>query len=157
MTKIEFPCTKMLAYKPPRIAMSLLVLATLSQLVLPANWAKLPSLLMAGAALSALGFGIMIRAWWLFQKHETAICPTATTTTFIVEDIFRLTRNPMYLGMILILTGIALLTGLWPYYAVAILYAVILNHVFCPYEERKLLAQYTNDYADYFARVRRWI
>ena len=104
-----------------------------------------------------LGFSIMIRAWWLFQQHETAICPTAETTSFIVSDIYRLTRNPMYLGMIMILIGIALLVGSWPYYFVTILYAVILNHVFCPYEERKLLDQYGAEYADYTLRVRRWI
>jgi len=157
MTQLEYPCTRMLAYKPPRIAMSLLVLASLTQFLLPASESTLPSLLMAGAALFALGFGIMIRAWWLFQQHETAICPTATTTTFIVEDIYRLTRNPMYLGMVLMLTGIALLVGSWPYYVVAILYAVILDHVFCRFEERKLLAQYGREYADYAVRVRRWI
>jgi len=157
MTQLEYPCAKMLTYKPPRIAMSLLVLATLSQLVLPANWAKLPSFLIAGVTFSALGFGIMIRAWWLFQQHETAICPTAETTSFIVGDIYRMTRNPMYLGMIMILIGIALLVGSWPYYFVAIVYAVILNHVFCPYEERKLLEQYGIEYADYTVRVRRWI
>jgi len=157
MTQLEYPCARMLTYKPPRIAMLLLALATLSQFVLPTIWAKLPSLLIAGAAFSALGFGIMIRAWWLFQQHETAICPTAETTSIIVGDIYKLTRNPMYLGMIMILIGIALLVGSWPYYFVAIVYAVILNHVFCPYEERKLLAQYGIEYADYTVRVRRWV
>ena len=157
MTQIDYPCTRLLAYKPPRIAITLLALATLSQFALSANWAKLPSLLAVGAACSAVGFGIMIRAWWLFRQHETAICPTATTTTFIVRDVYSLTRNPMYLGMILILTGIALLMGSWPFYVVAILYAVILDHVFCRYEERKLLAQYGSEYAHYTARVRRWI
>jgi len=157
MTQPEHPCTRLLAYKPPRIAMALLALAGVIQLTSPANWATLPPLLIAGAFMFALGFGIMIRAWWLFQKYETAICPTARTTTFIVEDIYRLTRNPMYLGMIFILTGIALSMGSWPFYVVAVLYAVILNHVFCPYEERDLLEQYGNEYADYTARVRRWI
>lgn len=157
MIRIEYPCARMLACKPPRIAMSLLALAALSQLVLPTIWATLPSFLIAGIAFSALGFGIMIRAWWLFQQHETAICPTAETTSFIVSDIYRLTRNPMYLGMIMILIGIALLVGSWPYYFVAIVYAVILNHVFCPYEERKLLEQYGIEYADYTVSVRRWI
>ena len=157
MIRIEYPCARMLAYKPPRIAMSLLALAALSQLVLPTIWATLPSFLIAGIAVSALGFGIMIRAWWLFQQHETAICPTAETTSIIVGDIYKLTRNPMYLGMIMILIGIALLVGSWPYYFVAVLYALILDHVFCRYEERKLLDQFGAEYADYAARVRRWI
>jgi protein-S-isoprenylcysteine O-methyltransferase Ste14 len=147
----------MLAFKPPRIAMLLLTLATLSQIILPISWAEPPSFLIAGFVFAALGFGIMIRAWWLFQQHDTAICPTAETTSFIVGDIYRLTRNPMYLGMILMLLGIALLVGSWPYYFVAILYAVILDNVFCRYEERKLLDQYGTEYADYTARVRRWI
>ena len=99
----------------------------------------------------------MIRAWWLFQQHETAICPTAETTSIIVGDIYKLTRNPMYLGMIMILIGIALLVGSWPYYFVAVLYALILDHVFCRYEERKLLDQFGAEYADYAAGVRRWI
>jgi len=157
MTQLEYPCARMLTYKPPRIAMSLLVLATLSKLVLPAIWVTLPSFLIAGITFSALGFGIMIRAWWLFQQHETAICPTAGTTSFIVGDIYRLTRNPMYLGMILILIGIALLVGSWPYYFAAILYAVILDHVFCRYEESKLLEQFGIEYTEYTARVRRWV
>jgi len=157
MTAINYPCTRMLAYKPPRIAISLLLIASLIQVILPANWAALPPLLAAGAACAALGFSIMLRAWWLFRQYDTAICPTATTTTFIVEDVYRLTRNPMYLGMILILAGIALLTGSWPYYLVAIFYALILDHDFCRYEERELLMQYGNEYAQYTARVRRWI
>jgi protein-S-isoprenylcysteine O-methyltransferase Ste14 len=63
----------------------------------------------------------------------------------------------MYLGMILILLGIALVAGSWLAYAVAGVYALILNHVFCPYEERKLRDQYEERYVSYAARVRRWL
>ena len=91
------------------------------------------------ARMLATGFGIMMRAWWLFRQHQTAICPTAETTSFITDDIYAFTRNPMYLGMVLMLLGIALLAERWPYYLAAAVYALILNQVFCRYEEAKLL------------------
>ncbi len=99
----------------------------------------------------------MIRAWWLFRQHDTAICPTAETTSFITGDIYALTRNPMYLGMVLIMLGIALLVGSWLFYVAAFVYALILNHVFCRYEEQELLSQYGDHYSEYAARVRRWL
>jgi protein-S-isoprenylcysteine O-methyltransferase Ste14 len=137
--------------------MTLLAIAALAQYAVPVEWPMLPSYAIAGSAIAALGFGIMIRAWWLFRQHETAICPTAETTSFITDDLYALTRNPMYLGMVLILAGIALLAGSWPIYVVTIIYALILNHVFCSYEERKLRNQYRDQYAVYAARVRRWL
>jgi protein-S-isoprenylcysteine O-methyltransferase Ste14 len=149
--------SKILACKPPRIAFALLALATLIQISLPIDWTRLPSFLFPGIAFTALGFSIMIRAWWLFKLHETAICPTATTTTFITGDIYKLTRNPMYLGMILMLLGIALLAGSWVFYIVTAIYTLILNYVFCHFEERDLLHQYGDEYAEYIARIRRWL
>jgi protein-S-isoprenylcysteine O-methyltransferase Ste14 len=157
MNYYEEPCSKMLAFKPPRIAMALLTIATLAHFALPINWPTLPSLFITGVLFTTTGFGVMIRAWWLFRQHGTAICPTAETTSFISGDIYRLTRNPMYLGMIFILLGIALLAGSWAFYLVTGVYVLILNNVFCRYEERKLLDQYGDEYADYAARVRRWI
>lgn len=157
MTGYKNSCSKMLEYRPPHIAIALLVVAAVINYGLPIAWPALPSLLIPGGALFALGFGIMMRAWWLFQRHQTAICPTAATSTIITGDIYAFTRNPMYLGMVLILMGIALGVGSWPFYGVAPIYALILNHVFCHYEERKLSAQFGNQYSMYAASVRRWL
>jgi protein-S-isoprenylcysteine O-methyltransferase Ste14 len=63
----------------------------------------------------------------------------------------------MYLGMIFMLLGIAALTGGWLFYVVGVVYALILNNVFCRFEESKLLDQYGDEYVNYAARVRRWL
>jgi len=63
------------------------------------------------ARMLATGFGIMMRAWWLFRQHQTAICPTAETTLLITDDIHAFTRNPMYLGMVLMLSESRYLRG----------------------------------------------
>jgi protein-S-isoprenylcysteine O-methyltransferase Ste14 len=157
MRHIKNSCLRLLDYRPPRIAMTLLALASLVHVAAPITWLHLPSFLIAGAFLVALGFSIMIRAWWLFGQHKTAICPTAATTAFISDDIYALTRNPMYLGMVLMMLGIASLVGSWLFYIVALAYALILDHVFCHYEEQKLLHQFGEQYAAYATRVRRWL
>jgi protein-S-isoprenylcysteine O-methyltransferase Ste14 len=157
MRNLENSCSKMLAYRPPRIAMMLLGIAALLQYAVPIDWPMLQAFATTGAVIAATGFGVMIRAWWLFRRHETAICPTAVTTTLITGDIYALTRNPMYLGMVLILLGVATLAGSWLVYAVVVFYALILNHVFCPYEEQKLKDQFGDRYTAYAARTRRWL
>ena len=157
MTHYEHTCTRLLDYRPPRIAIALLASASVLQLGLPMGSLNVPFLAIAGAVFIIAGFGIMIRAWWLFRQVGTAICPTATTTSFIAHDIYSITRNPMYLGMTLMVCGIAALVGSWYFYVTAGVYALILNHVFCPYEERKLRDQFGGDYVAYAARVRRWL
>jgi len=140
--------------RPPRIAMTLVAVAALVQLLVPLN--TLPSVPLTAALVGSLGFAIMLRAWWLFRIEKTAICPTARTTTLITRDVYALTRNPMYLGMVMMLGAIALLAGALPYYAAAIAFFLLLNVVFCPYEEQKLRTGF-DEYAAYASRVRRWL
>ena len=157
MTRREQACPRMLNYRPPRIAMSLLLAATATQLAVPASWPSLPSTATGGAILATLGLGIMLRAWWLFRKSGTAICPTAATTALITGDIYRLTRNPMYLGIVLMLLGIGLGTGGPSYYAAALAFFLIIDYVFCPYEEQKLTETFSRKFTRYEKGVRRWL
>lgn len=141
--------------RPPRIAMGLLAGAVVVHLAVPLT--LLPSSMMAGVGAGLAGFLVMLRGWWLFKKLETAICPTAETAVLITHDVYALTRNPMYLGMILMLLGCAICTGSLPFYGVTAIYFLLINQVFCPYEERDLLDGYGVEYAEYKSRVRRWL
>lgn len=141
-------------HRPPRIAMTLVAMAALLQFLMPLS--TLPSVPLTAAFVGGLGFAIMLRAWWLFRIDDAAICPTARTTTLITRDVYALTRNPMYLGMVMMLGAIALLAGALPFYVAAILYFLLLNIVFCPYEEQKLRAIF-GEYDNYASRVPRWI
>lgn len=151
------PCPRMLAYRPPRIAMTLLLAAAVLQLATPSLWPDLSALPAGGLAVGALGFGIMLRAWWLFRERATAICPTAKTTSLITNDVYQLTRNPMYLGIVLMLLGVALATGSLPCYLAALAFFLVIDSVFCPYEEQKLEQAFGVVYARYRGAVRRWL
>jgi len=150
-------CQRILAYRPPRIAMGLLLAAATLHLGLPARWSALPSWPVPAAAIGLLGFAIMLRAWWLFRKRDNAICPTADTRLLITDDIYRLTRHPMYLGIVMMLTGVALLMGGIFYYVAAAVFFFVIDLAFCPYEEQKLHALFPAEFEAYRKRVRRWL
>ena len=145
---------QLVRFRPPRIAMSLVAVAAVVHFALPLG--ALPSLGLGAALLAVAGFAIMLRAWWLFRTVETAICPTGQTTTLITTDVYAQTRNPMYLGMFMMLVALALYAGSPSFYAAAIVNFLILNFVFCPYEERRLRATFSQ-FDEYASRVRRWI
>ncbi|MCP5090907.1 MAG: isoprenylcysteine carboxylmethyltransferase family protein [Gammaproteobacteria bacterium] len=157
MRHSDIVCDRMVAYRPPRIAMSLLIAAATIEFLIPIGWPQLPSLPLAGLSVASLGFILMIRAWWLFRIHHAAICPTAATSILITSDVFALTRNPMYLGMVMMLLGVALFTGAWPFYLSALAYGLILDKIFCRYEERKMHGSFGKCYEKYVTKVRRWL
>jgi protein-S-isoprenylcysteine O-methyltransferase Ste14 len=148
---------KLIHYRPPRVSMLLLVLATITQWVLPPVGLVLFRSPVLAICAATAGFTFMIWAWWLFKQAETAICPTADNRVLVTSGIYRLTRNPMYLGIILMMTGMALWFGTLPYYLVVVVYTLIINQVFCPHEEVKLIATFGEEYSNYQGKVRRWL
>lgn len=142
-------------FRPPRIAMTLLATALLAQLAWPVTLH--PGAPLAGSIVALAGFILMIRAWWLFRVADTAICPNATATTLITQDVYRLSRNPMYLGILMMLGGLALAIGALALHAATVTFFVFMDRVFCPYEERKSLQEFGDRYAAYRDQVRRWV
>ena len=146
-----------LDYRPPRIAMALILLAAAIHFLVPLPLIHLFSSVLVAISVGIAGFAVMMWAWWQFQKHKVAICPTDETDYLITDGVYRITRNPMYLGMIMMLFAIAAFVGTLPFYVAAIAYFIIINWAFCPYEEDKLAGAFRQNYAAYRSQVRRWI
>ena len=137
--------------------MLLLTLAAMLQWALPQLRVELLSSPVLAICTAVAGFAIMIWAWWLFQKSETAICPTEISEVLVTSGIYQLTRNPMYLGMVLMMAGVALWFGTLPYYFATILYFLVINQFFCPFEEQRLRSTFGEEYSAYQRAVRRWV
>jgi len=71
--------------------------------------------------------------------------------------VFRLSRNPMYLGMVLILVGAAMLLGALTPFLVAAGFAAIIETRFIPAEERMLAETFGDAWTAYRNRTRRWL
>lgn len=149
--------TPLVAYRPPRIAFVMLALAAVLHLALPHADTVAFTAPRVAPALFIVGFATMISAWWLFRRHAVAICPTAPTARLLTGGIYALTRNPMYLGMVLMMLGLALYFGTLPFYVAALAYFIVIDRVFCKYEEEKLEAAFGDEYRGYRTRVRRWL
>ena len=110
-----------------------------------------------GAATLGFGFGIMFWAWKLFHLKETPVHPFEESTRLVEEGPYRFTRNPMYLGMTLILLGIAFFAGTPPAFLAPLLFFLTLNTAFIPFEEKKMEVRFGEAYRTYKRRVRRWL
>jgi protein-S-isoprenylcysteine O-methyltransferase Ste14 len=143
--------------RPPRLAILLTLVAATLHWTLNI-WAGVCfPWLWGGVVLGLAGFSLMMWSWGLFKKRDVALCPKARTSHLITDGPYRFTRNPMYLGFVLMLAGLALSMGTPPFYLSAIAYFMIINHVFCPYEESKLINSFGAEYLQYMNGVRRWI
>jgi protein-S-isoprenylcysteine O-methyltransferase Ste14 len=103
--------------------------------------------------------GLLLGGWAarLFRKHETTIKPGHVSNQLLSEGPYRFTRNPIYLGMVLGLIGVALLLGgTTPWLILPVFIWLIARNVI-PVEEAMLDERFGQEYRDYRARVRRWI
>jgi protein-S-isoprenylcysteine O-methyltransferase Ste14 len=106
-----------------------------------------------------LSFGLVINliADRAFKKHATTVKPFEESTALITAGVFRFSRNPMYLGFVLILLGIATLMGSLTPYLVIPPFAVLMNVLFIRVEERMLEATFGESWLEYSSRVRQWL
>lgn len=111
----------------------------------------------AGVVIFAGGFTLMMWAWSLFKKHETPTKPTDQPTAFIAEGPYRFTRNPMYLGVTLMLAGLSLVLGSWVMLGAPALFFFIIHQYFIPHEEEKMSKLFGGSYTQYKQSVRRWV
>ena len=92
-----------------------------------------------------------------FKKAGTSIKPFESSTILVTDGLYRYTRNPMYLGMVILLIGIASYLGnLTPYMVIPVFFLVI-QECFIKHEEPFLENIFGQQYVDYKNNVRRWI
>lgn len=104
----------------------------------------------AGAALTMSGAG-------LFSRLGTNIHTFNDPDLLVEAGPFRWTRNPMYLGFTLLLTGVALLLDSVLAFIGPAAFLVAADRWYIPFEERRLRATFGPAYAEYASRVHRWI
>lgn len=110
-----------------------------------------------GGLLVGAGILLILLAAFEFRKHSTTIVPHLTPAKLITDGIFRRTRNPIYLGDVLILAGLLLRWEAWISLPLAALLVIILDHRFVRGEEARAHATFGPAYDAYCAQTRRWV
>ncbi len=109
-----------------------------------------------GTALMLGGILLALTGLMLFRMAGTSPNPTRPTTGLVGRGPYRLTRNPMYLGLASVHAGISLLfNALWPL-AALLPVLILIRWLVIAREERYLKQKFGEEYEEYARRVRRW-
>ncbi len=111
----------------------------------------------AGIGFILTGVAIIASPALSFRRSETTIIPFKESTSLVVSGMFRITRNPMYLGMVTILTGVAVISGSLSTFLMPVLFVPVLNRRVIRHEEVMLMDAFGDEYRDYMQQVRRWL
>jgi protein-S-isoprenylcysteine O-methyltransferase Ste14 len=111
------------------------------------------------ALLVVAGLAFELSGFLAFRRQRTTVNPLSPekASALVTGGAYRITRNPMYVGMTLILTAWAVhLSALWPF-AGPVLFVLYIDRFQIVPEERVLHALFGEAYSAYAARVRRWL
>ena len=114
----------------------------------PYNW--------LGALIIITGFRAVGWAYYQFKAHDT---PESfdESTCLVCNGPYRYSRNPMYVGMVLILAGMAFCVNNYYAFCVPLFFFAVIHFSFIPFEENKMYRTFGKSYLDYRKRVRKWI
>ncbi|MBK8477405.1 MAG: isoprenylcysteine carboxylmethyltransferase family protein [Opitutaceae bacterium] len=146
-----------LAKVPPPLAFALSLAAALvlTRQVPAAQWAWFRAPWVA-AAVVLVGGAWIVWAWLEFRRYRTTILPLRQPTSLLCRGPFCVSRNPLYLAMVLLAATPWLAWGQVGLLLAPLAFFAFVNWVIVPFEEAKLRAIFGDAYAEYCRRVRRW-
>jgi protein-S-isoprenylcysteine O-methyltransferase Ste14 len=148
----------MLKLPPPIWALVYILIAAAISWAL--GWPKLLGLPLASLGIALVAVALIPPVWAivLFRREGTEVNPTSPANRKLVTSgPYRFTRNPMYLGLVILTLGIAVWVGAWPMFIAPIAVFATANWVHIPFEEDKMRRQFGATYDGYVRRVRRWV
>ena len=110
-----------------------------------------------GFGFAALGFILGVLALIEFRRVRAALDPKKRTKSLVTSGIYRYTRNPIYLGFVLMLIGLPLTMGI--YWGLILVWPLVTftNNLIIKHEEAYLEKEFKDQYTDYSSHVRRWL
>ena len=142
---------------PPILALVMIVLIYLSPLFVESitfNYQGSLSVLFI-----ILGAACALPSFKLFAKFKTTITPLkpSDATALVTEGMYRYSRNPMYLGLLLWTIASTIWFGTWFGIIINIVFIFLINFLQIIPEEEALLEIFGEEYEEYKKNVRRWI
>jgi len=103
--------------------------------------------------------GTLLNLWTdrLFKIYATTVKPFDESSALIVDGPFQFSRNPMYLGGVVILFGLFLILGSLSSFLIIPVFIFIVHQRFILHEEQSLEKKFGDQFLEYKKRVRRWL
>jgi protein-S-isoprenylcysteine O-methyltransferase Ste14 len=142
---------------PPVVALMFIVIAYFLGRFFPLPFSAPAILRYIGLALSFVGFLLGIGAFIEFRKARTTLDPHGSAKQLVTSGIYRFSRNPIYLGFLLMVIGLPLNSGLYWGIVLAPFYVLMMNRLIIQHEESYLARKFGKTFTGYTSRVRRWL
>ena len=142
---------------PPLIALTFGFLMNYTKNIFPKI--NIRNEIIFGSFMIIIGLVIILSAIILFKKYQTTITPLnpSNATKLITDGIYKFSRNPMYLGLLLVLLGISIIINLTGGFFLIPLFILYLNLFQIIPEENAMVDLFKDEFLEYKENVRRWI
>jgi protein-S-isoprenylcysteine O-methyltransferase Ste14 len=142
---------------PPAYFLAAILIAVILHYFLPLQQLFQFPWRLGGLVPVVIGIALALAADRSFRMHNTTVKPFQKSSALVTSGVFSLTRNPMYLGLTLVLLGVVILLGSVTPFSVVFVLPLLLDRVFIAEEERILEQTFGEGFLEYRARVRRWL
>lgn len=144
---------------PPVVALCTAGLMSAAAWLVPAADVSVPGRTFVAAGIAAIGVMLDVAGLVHFLRAKTTVNPLdpAAASVLVTRGVFRFSRNPMYLGLALLLAAWGVYLANLAALAVLPLFVAFINRFQIAPEERAMAARFGAEYSRYCARVRRWL
>ena len=142
---------------PPAYLLIAIVVMIILHFIFPLTMIVFPPWKLLGIIPLVGGVILNIVADNTFQRVNTTVKPFEESTALVTSGIYQVSRNPMYLGFVLILTGIATLLGSLTPFGVIPVFIILMEKNFIQFEEQGLAQKFGSRWVAYRRQVRRWV
>ena len=150
-----------LELKIPPPAVALLLALAMWGISLATATVEIPALIraVAATAIALVGIGAAISGTVAFRRAKTTVNPLKpeTTSSLVTGGIYRFTRNPMYVGLAVVLLAWAVFVSSPLALLGPLVFILYMTRFQIIPEERVLSAMFGTAYSEYQAKVRRWL
>lgn len=143
--------------KPPTYVLIAIILVITLHFSLPIMSLIPTPWILLGIVPIIAGLVINISADQTFHRAETPVCPFDAPSALVTYGPYRFTRNPMYLGFVLVLIGVAMLMGSLTPFVIVFALGLLLDRMFINMEEQKLAVEFGAKWEEYKSQTRRWL
>ena len=142
---------------PPILALIMIAIIYLSSFIVETFTFSYQTVL--SVLVVVVGFGCALPSFRLFAKNKTTISPFTPweTTALVTAGMYRYSRNPMYLGLVLLTIAATIFFGTWLGIVIVVAFIFLLNLLQIIPEEEALLDIFGEEYVEYKKKVRRRI
>lgn len=109
-----------------------------------------------GILVAFSGFFLMGKARDLFRSHKTTL-KIEQSSNLIKTGVFSKTRNPMYLGMLILILGACIFSCNIISFSAPLLFFILVNWYFIPKEEHLMKKEFKSEYEQYQKQVKKWL